>query len=111
MPEFDVIGIGVNVVDVLVQMPSEIQFGDKQEAEDIVIQGGGPSATASCVCSSLGWRTGYVTKMGENTLSQIARAEFQSRGVVPDLFVKAPSARPGVAMVQIDPRSPQYPTM
>jgi sugar/nucleoside kinase (ribokinase family) len=105
MPQFDVIGIGVNVVDVLVQMPSEIQFGDKQEAEDIVIQGGGPSATASCVCSSLGWRTGYVTKMGENTLSRIARAEFQSRGVVPDLFVEAPSARPGVAMVQIDPQT------
>jgi sugar/nucleoside kinase (ribokinase family) len=43
--------------------------------------------------------------MGENTLSQIARMEFQSRGVLPDLFLDDPVARPCIAMVQIDPQT------
>jgi len=103
MLHFDVIGVGVNVVDVLLRTPPDkVPVGGKYEVEDLIIQGGGPAATATCVCSSLGWRTGYVAKMGENILSQIARFEYQSRGVLPDFFSDVPSARPCIAMVQID---------
>lgn len=102
MSPFDVIGIGVNVVDVLLRKPPKVPVGGKYEVEDLLIQGGGPAATATCVCASLGWRTGYVAKMGKNILSQIARFEYQTRGVRPDFFVNVPSARPGIAMVRID---------
>ena len=37
---FDVIGVGVTVIDVLVRMPSEVTMGGKQPAQDLVIQGG-----------------------------------------------------------------------
>ncbi len=102
MSHFDVIGIGVNAVDVLLRLPPKITLGGKYEVEDLIIQGGGNAATATCVCASLGWRTGYVVKLGENSLSQIARSEYQTRGVLSDFFIEVPSARPCIAMIQID---------
>ncbi len=102
MSHFDVIGIGVNVVDILLRMPPKIQAGYKHEVETFVIQGGGPAGTASCVCASLGCRTGFVARMGENLLSQIARLEYQTSGVLPHLFIEDPAARPCIALVQID---------
>jgi sulfofructose kinase len=50
----------------------------------------------------LGWRAGFVAKMGQNILSQIARVEYQIRGVLPDFFIDVPSVRPCIAIVLID---------
>ena len=86
MAFFDVIGVGVNAVDVLVRMPAYVPAGGKYEVQDLMLQGGGLAATATCVCASLGWQTGYVARMGDNTLSQIARVEYLSRGILPDLY-------------------------
>lgn len=105
MPHFDVIGVGVNVVDILVQLPSHIQFGEKQEVQHLTVQGGGPAATGSCVCAALGWRTGFVTQFGKNMLSQVARLELETRGVLPDLFLENSLAHPCAAIVQIDPHT------
>ncbi|MBD3306453.1 ribokinase [candidate division KSB3 bacterium] len=102
MAGFDVIGLGVNVVDILLRMPPQVQWGKKQQVKDIVIQGGGPAATGSCVCAALGWRTGFITNMGENTLSHIARLEFQAQHILPDLFIEFPAARPCLAIVHVD---------
>jgi sugar/nucleoside kinase (ribokinase family) len=102
MLPFDVIGIGVNAVDVLVRMPVHAPAGGKYKVQDLILQGGGLAATATCVCASLGWRTGYVARLGDNSLSQIARFEYQSRGILPDLFIDVPSARPCIAMIQIE---------
>ena len=74
----------------------------KYEVKDFVIQGGGLAATATCVCSSLGWRSGYVTKIGDNFFSQIARMEYQVRGIQPDFFIDVPSARPVISIIQVD---------
>lgn len=102
MEPFDVIGIGVNAVDVLLRMPAHAPMGGKYEVKDLILQGGGLAATATCVCASLGWRSGYVAKLGDNILSRIARLEYESRGILPDFFLDAPSHRPCIAMVQID---------
>lgn len=102
MTAFDVIGVGVNAVDVLLRIPPKAPVGAKYEVEDLIIQAGGLAATATCVCSSLGWRSAYVVKLGHNTLSQIARSEYLIRGILPDFFIEAPSARPALAMIQIE---------
>jgi sugar/nucleoside kinase (ribokinase family) len=81
MPQFDVIGIGVNVVDILVQLPSHVEIGGKQKVEHLTIQGGGPAGTGSCVCAALGWRTGFVAQFGDDMLSQVAQLEFETRGI------------------------------
>lgn len=105
MPQFDVIGIGVNVVDILVQLPSHVEIGGKQKVDHLTIQGGGPAGTGSCVCAALGWRTGFVAQFGNDMLSQVAQLEFETRGILPDLFLENPQARPCAANVHIDPHT------
>lgn len=105
MSQFDVIGVGVNVVDILVQLPSHVEIGGKQKVEHLTIQGGGPAGTGSCVCAALGWRTAFVAQFGEDMLSQVARLEFETRGILPDLFLENPQARPCAANVHIDPHT------
>lgn len=105
MSQFDVIGVGVNVVDILVQLPSHVEIGGKQKVEHLTIQGGGPAGTGSCVCAALGWRTGFVAQFGDNMLSQVARLEFEARGILPALFLENPQARPCAANVHIDPHT------
>ncbi|PIE30016.1 ribokinase [candidate division KSB3 bacterium] len=104
MPKFDVVGIGVNDVDAFYCLPEGYQLDRKNWTEEAKIQAGGPAATASCLCAMLGWRTGFITPVGENMLSEIAKTEFVSRGVSADLFISYPQAKPVFSVVQIDPR-------
>ncbi|HEY0793232.1 MAG TPA: PfkB family carbohydrate kinase [Chthoniobacterales bacterium] len=101
----DALAVGVNVVDVLVQLPDRFVPGEKHPARDLVVQGGGPAATAACVLGSLGWRTGFVTRLGDDALSAITRAEFKRYGVVADFFIPDPDASPVTAVVHVDPRT------
>ena len=98
----DALAVGINVVDVLVQLPDHFMPGEKQPARDLVVQGGGPAATAACVLGALGWRTGFVTRLGDNALSTISRAEFKRYGVVDDFFITDPDASPVAAVVHVD---------
>jgi sulfofructose kinase len=99
----DALAIGVNVVDVLVRLPDHFTPGEKQPARDLVVQGGGPAATAACVLAALGWRTGFVTRLSDDPLSLITRAEFKRYGVVDDFFITDPDASPIAAVVHVDP--------
>jgi sulfofructose kinase len=99
----DVLVTGLNVVDVLVRLPETVRPGEKHEVPDLAIQGGAPAGNAACVMASLGWRVGFVARIGSDTLSQIALAEFTRHGVLDDYFIHDRQARPAVAVVEIDP--------
>jgi sulfofructose kinase len=99
----DALAIGVNVVDVLVQLPDHFTPGEKHPARDLVVQGGGPAATAACVLAALGWRTGFVTRLSDDPFSLITRAEFKRYGVMDDFFIPDPDASPIAAVVHVDP--------
>jgi sulfofructose kinase len=101
----DALAVGVNVVDVLVQLPDHFTPGEKQPARDLVVQGGGPAATAACVLGALGWRTGFVTRLGDDALSTISRTEFKRFGVVDDFFIMDPDASPVAAVIHVDPQT------
>lgn len=101
----EVLVAGLNVVDVLTRLPDEVRRGEKHEIRDLLIQGGAPAGNAACVLASLGWRTGFIGYLGDNTLSAIARAEFVQHGVVEDYFLHDSIACPAVAVVEIDPEN------
>lgn len=98
----DVVEIGLNVVDVLVALPQTIAHGEKHEVSDLVIQGGAPAGTAACALGALGWRVGFLARLGTDIISKIARAELVDRGVSNSLFIDDPNHQPGVAVVEID---------
>lgn len=89
----------------LVRLPAKVEHGEKHEVRDLLIQGGGPAPNAASLLASLGWRTGFIARMGRNTLSGIARSEFTRYGGLEDYFISDDHAVPGVAVVEIDPRT------
>ncbi|RRJ97912.1 ribokinase [Opitutaceae bacterium TAV4] len=100
---YDVVVLGMNVVDILTEVPAIVTPDAKHEVEKILVQGGGPASTASCQIASLGWRTAFVGRHGRNTISAISEAEFARCGVLPDLFLRDdPDAQPAVAIVEVD---------
>ena len=99
----DVLVTGLNIVDILVRLPEKVQHGEKHEVRDLLIQGGAPAGNAACLLASLGWRTSFIARMGNDTLSGIARSELTCHGVIEDYFIPDASASAGVALVEIDP--------
>ncbi|EIQ01951.1 sugar kinase, ribokinase [Opitutaceae bacterium TAV1] len=100
---YDVVVLGMNVVDVLTEVPRSITPDAKHEVEQILVQGGGPASTAACQIAALGWRTAFVGRHGVNTISAISEAEFARCGVHADLFLRDdPAAQPAVAIVEVD---------
>jgi sugar/nucleoside kinase (ribokinase family) len=101
----DVLVTGLNIVDILARLPEKIHPGEKHEIHDLLVQGGAPASNAASVIAALGWRTGFIARMGNNTLSDIARVELTRHGVLEDFFINDPEALPGVSLVEIDPRT------
>jgi sulfofructose kinase len=101
----DVLAAGVSVVDVFVRVPEQVSHGEKHEVRELLVQGGGPAATAACVLASLGWRTGFITRIGDNPFSVVARDDLRRHGVLADFFIPDATASPVIAIVQADPRT------
>jgi sulfofructose kinase len=99
---FDVITLGLVAVDVLVLLPEHVHKDDKQFVTDLIIQGGAPTGSAACGVARLGYSTAVVVRLGENTLSDIARDQFRRHGVSLDLAAKDAESRPAIALVEID---------
>jgi sugar/nucleoside kinase (ribokinase family) len=87
---FDVVGVGINVIDYLFRIPHFPEPDTKMDARDAMIQGGGLTATAMVACARLGLRTRYIGKLGGNEIGQMAREELQREGMDLSAAVTAP---------------------
>jgi len=70
---FDVVGVGINVIDYLFRIPHFPEPNTKMDALGASIQGGGLTATAMVACARLGLRTRYIGKFGGNEIGRLAR--------------------------------------
>lgn len=93
---------GLNVVDLLVSTPENINFGQKNECETILMQGGAPAGNAACALASLGHETYFLGYFGNNPLSIVAKEELSKHGVKNQWFLHKEKATPAIATVQID---------
>ncbi|MDZ8118396.1 carbohydrate kinase family protein [Pontiella agarivorans] len=100
--KYDAVVVGLNVIDILFERPDKITEGEKHEVSRLVIQGGAPAGNAACGLASMGWKTGFVGKLGNNTLSSISRTELQMYNVSESLLIKSEKAQPAIAVVAID---------
>ena len=98
-----VIVSGLNVVDLLITLPEEINHGGKQQVDDLVIQGGAPAGNAASVMAQLGLSTFFVGYCGESTLNKIARSELERCHVDTSLMIANENHDPAVALVQVNP--------
>ena len=101
--KYDAVVVGLNVVDILFELPGHVVEGEKHEVQRLLIQGGAPAGNAACGLASMGWKTGFIGKLGDNLLSTISREELRKHDVCTDLLMETTGAQPAVAVVAIDP--------
>ncbi len=102
---FDVVGVGINVIDYLFRIPHFPEPDTKMDALSAMIQGGGLTATAMVACARLGLRTRYIGKFGGNEIGQMAREELQSEGMDLSAAVTAAGASNRFCVVLVEEAS------
>jgi len=78
---FDVVGVGINVIDYLFRIPRFPEPDTKSDAIGAATQGGGLTATALVACARLGLRTRYIGKFGGDQIGRLAREELAAEGL------------------------------
>jgi len=77
MPEFDVVGVGLNATDTLLVVPNFPAYAGKVPFQEEVISPGGQVASALVACARLGLRTKYIGAVGDDARGEIQMESLQ----------------------------------
>jgi sulfofructose kinase len=103
-PRFDILGIGENAIDTVMQLPQFPALGAKVEMLGAQILLGGQVATALIACQGWGLRTHYVGAVGDDSAGELHRRELRRAGVHSDL-VEVPRTLSQMSFILIDTSS------
>lgn len=84
MTAFDVVGLGVSVIDIVQLVDHFPAKEEVQRAEEMTIQGGGPVATAMVALARLGARVAMLDLVGDDWRGQLIQEGFRKEGVCSD---------------------------
>lgn len=78
---WDMVGVGLNAMDVIIDVPHYPAFNSKIEFERAEVFPGGQVATALVACQRWGLRTRYVGRIGDDDLGRQQRASLVEAGI------------------------------
>jgi sulfofructose kinase len=81
MPQFDVVGVGLNATDTLIVVPHYPAYAGKAPFQKETIMPGGQVASALAACARLGLRTKYIGAVGEDERGRIQLESLAAAGV------------------------------
>src|SRR5208283_2776097 len=81
MPDFDVVGVGLNATDTVLIVPRFPPYAGKAPFEREIVSPGGQVASAMVACARLGLRAKYIGTIGDDERGDIQWASLQSTGV------------------------------
>jgi sulfofructose kinase len=81
MPEFDVVGVGLNATDTLLIVPRFPAYAGKVPFEEEQLSPGGQVASAMVACAKLGLRAKYVGAVGDDLRGRIQLESLQGTGI------------------------------
>ena len=81
MPDFDVVGVGLNATDTLILVPRFPAYAGKEPFVDEMYSPGGQVASAMVACAKLGLRTKYIGTMGDDERGRIQIESLQGTGI------------------------------
>src|ERR1051326_336129 len=81
MPEFDVVGVGLNATDTLLLVPHLPAYAGKVPFLEESLCPGGQVASALVACSSLGLRAKYIGAIGDDQRGRIQIESLQGTGI------------------------------
>ncbi|MGB7720430.1 MAG: PfkB family carbohydrate kinase [Bryobacteraceae bacterium] len=81
MPEFDVVGVGLNATDTLLIVPHFPAYAGKVPFQEEVVSPGGQVASALVACARLGLRTKYIGTVGDDERGRIQLESLRAAGI------------------------------
>lgn len=81
MPDFDVVGVGLNATDTLILVPRFPAYAGKEPFVDEMYSPGGQVASAMVACAKLGLRTKYIGTVGDDVRGQIQIESLRGTGI------------------------------
>lgn len=102
---FDVVGVGLNSVDLVAVVAEYPASNSKQRLQRFARLPGGQTATASAVVARLGWRASYIGSFGGDELGDLSRTSLTDGGVDLSSAWTVPGATNQFAVVLVDARS------
>lgn len=104
LPKYDVVGLGVSTIDLLMLVD---EFPDQEmvlRAHDSVLAGGGPVATAMVTLARLGARTAMADRLGDDWRGNLIVEEFRREGVDTGPLVIAHGSSSSIASILVRKR-------
>jgi sulfofructose kinase len=81
MPEFDVVGVGLNATDTLLVVPHFPAYAGKVPFQEEIVSPGGQVASALVACAKLGLRTKYIGTIGDDLRGRVQIESLQGSGI------------------------------
>jgi sulfofructose kinase len=81
VPEFDVVGVGLNATDTLLIVPNFPAYAGKVPFIEEILSPGGQMASAMVACARLGLRVKYIGAMGDDERGRIQRESLLDTGI------------------------------
>jgi len=81
MPEFDVVGVGLNATDTLLIVPHFPAYAGMVPFEEEVMSPGGQVASAMVACARLGLRAKYIGTIGDDERGRIQMESLRGTGI------------------------------
>jgi sulfofructose kinase len=102
---FDVVGLGLNSIDLVAVVADYPAANSKQRLERFERLPGGQIATALSVCARLGWKASYIGRFGDDDLGDLSRSSLTRLGVDVTPSTTARGATNQFAVVLVDRRT------
>lgn len=100
-PAVDLVGVGLNAMDVLIPLAEFPVRGSKAWFTSSTLLPGGQAATTVFACQRWGLRTRYVGKLGDDDAGRLHREVFAQAGVDAQL-VTVPGANSPQSLILVD---------
>ncbi len=101
-PAFDVVGLGVNALDLIAVIDGFPAPDSKVPIRDFDVQGGGMTATAMVACARLGLKSRYIGKIGTDLWSRLSLRLIAKEGVDVRGVIRAKGSPGHVSLVLAD---------
>jgi sulfofructose kinase len=81
MPQFDVVGVGLNATDTLILLQHFPPYAGKVPFDEEILSPGGQVASAMVACARLGLRVKYVGTVGDDERGRIQMESLRGEGI------------------------------
>lgn len=98
----DIVGLGLATIDIMTLVPRLPSRDEVFRARSILLQGGGPVATALVTAARLGATTAYLGPIAPSTWGALTRAGLESEGVDTGHAPDRASGEQAVSVILVD---------